>query len=195
MKENIFKCISADAWGFNIVNTETCELTRMDKKHVHTLAKKEGVEGVTLDGKKLVSIKEINHHDYAQNATVDFDVLLFFNRLCLELDDIPKEVERFVNCINTSTHFLPDEGMSHGDYAQSLAIDYEKVRKNLPPQELYNIFYKKMSKFTEVFNEFLHYANRRYEKTPDSYYDKLLQITGLPNWYKPLLKMKLYSLK
>lgn len=195
MKENIFKCISTDAWGFDIVNTETCELTRMDKKHVHALAKKEGVEGVTLDGKKLVSIKEINHHEYTQNATVDFDVLLFFNRLCLELDDIPREVERFVNCIHDDAHFAPEEGMSHGDYARGLAIDYEKVRKYLPPQELYNVFYSKLSKFTEVFNEFMHYASRRSEKTPDSYYDKLVKIAGLPSWYKPLLKTKLYSLK
>ena len=191
----------SDGYRFKVANVKTGQIMDISKAKVTTLARKQGVEGIILLDDKIYDIKPVDLATLRiDTPTVPYEVIKFFNRLCLELADIPEQVRKLVESVNNNTKFVA-AGFSKGDYARGLAKDYEAIRQYLSPKDFKAVYEGKPESniYVKVFNEYL---NKTIEKRKggydyqidESYYDKLLKITGMPQWFKPEMKEDLYCL-
>lgn len=189
LEDNIFT-ISNDANGesFTVTKPQLSLIRGRGDKVIDDTSKKLGGGAIVADYRNYASA----------NASLNYSVLCFLNRMILELGDIPHEVERLVESVNSGERFTPKESGSHWDYAVGLASDYEDVRQFLPPKELYKVYYRQQSKYSNVFEIMQGIANNvKWKKVGASEDDwkKFLAMTGLPIWFLPLIKDDLYCLK
>lgn len=144
------------------------------------------------NGDTIIDYKQIA----SPKAKVNYGVLVFFNRLILELSEIPEEIERLVNCLNTNKSYHPEVGGSRYDYAMGLASDYNDIKKYLPPKEFYKVYFGEDSSYTKLFSYMQNISNlkRNGGSANKDDYLKLLDLCGLPIWFLPRMKEELYCL-
>ncbi len=191
----------SDGYRFKVANVTTGQIMDISKAKVTTLARKQGVEGITLVDDKIGEIKPVGLASLRiAKPTVPYEVIKFFNRLCLELDDIPEQVRNLVESVNNNTKFVA-YGFSHGDYARGLANDYEEIRQYLSPKDFKAVYEGKPESniYVKVFKEYLDKTREKRRggygyQIDESYYDKLLKLTGMPQWFKNEMKNDLYCL-
>lgn len=198
-----YKVLDATKYGsmeITIVDTETGETMKKTKNGARVFAIKNPVEGIVLDGRRFVSATPVDFHKYlVKEPDIDYDVVRFFNRLCLEIDDIPEEVREMALAVKSGTEYTPSASFSHYDDAVSLHNDYQKIKNLLPPEALYGIIFDKDREdtiFKKVFDKYSRYASELWKngRTPDGSIEWVMEITGLPSWYRQKVVDDLYCI-
>ena len=188
-----------------LIDTKTGRVLKVSYMEMKTLAKKAGIKGVIMDDNKITDVKAVSIYNLAdKSAKLPYAVLRFFNRLQLELSDIPDQVDRMVKMLNAGDDFRATAGMSRGDYAKSLYQDYLQIKDVFSPKDFKDVYeHNPKGKYYAIYEEFVNYAEQQHKNRysanakpiPDSYYDKLLKLTGMPAWFKEYMKQDLYCLE
>lgn len=209
-KEQWLDTLPKDEWvaftggpdGYKIVGKHSVMVKSANKKQINALSKRDSVDLSVVNDVFKISEK------YSKNAQIPFPVLVFFNRLLLELDEIPEEVERLVDSVNANVSYRPMCGGSRYDYAKGLADDYNDIKDMFPPQAFRAIlYYKNDSSYKKGFELYIRVfchmrticANRELcikqgKYPPVADYRMLLGVAGLPNWLEPAVRDRLYCL-
>ena len=145
-----------------IVDTENGETIKKTKNGARLFAIKHPVEGIVLDGRKFVSAAPVDFRScLIGTPETDYDVIRFFNHLCLEIDDIPKEVEAMALAVRNGAEYIPSASFSHYDDAMSLYKDYHAIKDILPPEEFYRVIFGKEREgnaFCKTFDTYSRYV-------------------------------------
>lgn len=186
--------------SFDLFDIQTGKFERCSAQKTLTLAKKSGVEGIAIVNDKIVNAEGLSTGFFADKSKVKvpYNVFWFFNRIQVELCDIPDQVYALAESEVKKTQFKHKLGLSRADYANNLANDYARIKEDFPPNAFLAILTNKPCKYTDLYKEYLHYDKIKHEDylavTPDSYCEKIRVLSGLPEWASPLIKYDLYNL-
>lgn len=187
-----YALIAKNYLDFEIIDKQSGEFVNKDIIYMKP------VDGVEIQNGKLQTLIINSLSSYAVNATIDYEVMKFINHLILEFSDHPDETEKAMYALINEMEYTQGGG-SAGDDVRQLYNKYKSIADKLSVEDLTAIVRNrdteyKDNKYQILENEFIEYYRNRGSVT-DEYYDKILELAGLPSWAKDIVKVDLYTIR
>lgn len=168
----------------------------VDKNRLYTLAIEHGIEGIELDGRKIVNIACIDENEYKSKVSVPYEVVKFLSLLCLANNTLPHEVSTFVLSLERKQEYEPEVEGRNYTLMIALREQYKAIQSELVLEDFKAILEKQeVNKYYKVYSTLFSWYKKKIDSKvilPDYLWENIAHITGLPTWYIPLIKEDLY---